>query len=205
MNIMQVGGISRHDLCRCVSVQHIPAESGAEKALLQSHPDWRGCWLHTACSCDRQALGKSGLQHHPLGLLSIADVPFIRVQLSRSMHSCSECVLLMRVPSMSLRKDCPEHWHSRSLSPVWSAGLNRTLGIKDKVFVLVDSVLLTGLGRIALMPTLVLAAKVCPEVRWLLQRAQQEVVSCMHATVLNCSQAVLKRLKNTDHPYSSSR
>ena len=42
--------------------------------------------------------------------------------------------------------------------------MNRQLGIDDKVFVLVDSVLLTGLGRIALMPALVLAAKVCPEV-----------------------------------------
>ncbi|CAK0783008.1 hypothetical protein CVIRNUC_006203 [Coccomyxa viridis] len=42
-------------------------------------------------------------------------------------------------------------------------GANRALGINDKVFVLVDSVLLTGLGRIALMPALVLAAKVCPE------------------------------------------
>ena len=46
-----------------------------------------------------------------------------------------------------------------------SAGVSRTLGINDKLFVLVDSVLLTGLGRIALMPVLVLAAKVCPEVR----------------------------------------
>ncbi len=42
--------------------------------------------------------------------------------------------------------------------------MNRQLGINDKVFVLFDSVLLTGLGRIALMPALVLAAKVCPEV-----------------------------------------
>ena len=46
-----------------------------------------------------------------------------------------------------------------------SAGVSRKLGINDKVFVLVDSVLLTGLGRIALMPALVLAAKVCPEVK----------------------------------------
>ena len=46
-----------------------------------------------------------------------------------------------------------------------SAGVSRTLGINDKLFVLVDSVLLTGLGRIALMPVLVLAAKVCPEVQ----------------------------------------
>ena len=45
------------------------------------------------------------------------------------------------------------------------AGLNRTLGLSDKLFVLVDSVLLTGLGRIMMMPSLVLAARVCPEVR----------------------------------------
>lgn len=44
-------------------------------------------------------------------------------------------------------------------------GLNRTLGLSDKLFVLVDSVLLTGLGRIMMMPSLVLAARVCPEVR----------------------------------------
>ena len=45
------------------------------------------------------------------------------------------------------------------------AGANRALGIPDKAFVLVDSVLITGLGRIALMPTLVLCARICPEVR----------------------------------------
>ena len=59
--------------------------------------------------------------------------------------------------------------HSGSILHQWQimdmlAGANRALGINDKVFVLVDSVLLTGLGRIALMPALVLAAKVCPEV-----------------------------------------
>lgn len=43
-------------------------------------------------------------------------------------------------------------------------GANRTLGIDDKAFVLVDSILVTGLGRIALMPTLVLCARICPEV-----------------------------------------
>lgn len=45
------------------------------------------------------------------------------------------------------------------------AGLNRTLGLSDELFVLVDSVLLTGLGRVMLMPSLVLAARICPEVR----------------------------------------
>ncbi|BDA45897.1 Folate-biopterin transporter 1, chloroplastic [Coccomyxa sp. Obi] len=42
-------------------------------------------------------------------------------------------------------------------------GANRSLGLDDKLFVLADSVLVTGLGRIALMPCLVLAARVCPE------------------------------------------
>lgn len=45
------------------------------------------------------------------------------------------------------------------------AGLSRTLGLSDKLFVLVDSVLLTGLGRVMMMPSLVLAARVCPAVR----------------------------------------
>lgn len=44
------------------------------------------------------------------------------------------------------------------------AGFNRNIGLDDKLFVLADSVLVTGLGRIALMPCLVLAARVCPEV-----------------------------------------
>lgn len=47
---------------------------------------------------------------------------------------------------------------------MWRAGANRKLGLDDKLFVLVDSVLVTGLGRIALMPCLVLAARICPEV-----------------------------------------
>jgi hypothetical protein len=48
------------------------------------------------------------------------------------------------------------HGHGR-------AGANRKLGLDDKLFVLADSVLVTGLGRIALMPCLVLAARICPE------------------------------------------
>jgi folate/biopterin transporter len=39
---------------------------------------------------------------------------------------------------------------------------NVKLGIPDKLFVAFDSVLLTGLGRVALMPVLVLAARLCP-------------------------------------------
>jgi hypothetical protein len=36
------------------------------------------------------------------------------------------------------------------------------LGLSDKLFVAADSVLLTALGRVALMPVLVLAARICP-------------------------------------------
>ena len=39
---------------------------------------------------------------------------------------------------------------------------NVRLGLPDKLFVAFDSVLLTGLGRVALMPVLVLAARLCP-------------------------------------------
>ena len=45
------------------------------------------------------------------------------------------------------------------------AGLNRRLGLDDKLFVLVDSVLVEALVRIAMMPVLLLAARICPEVR----------------------------------------
>ena len=40
--------------------------------------------------------------------------------------------------------------------------LNLVLGLSDKLFVAGDSVLLTALGRVALMPCLVLAARICP-------------------------------------------
>ena len=40
--------------------------------------------------------------------------------------------------------------------------LNRELGIPDKLFVLGDSAVLAALGQVAFMPTLVLAAKLCP-------------------------------------------
>ena len=39
---------------------------------------------------------------------------------------------------------------------------NRVLGIPDQLFALTDSVVLTVLGQIAFMPTLALAAAVCP-------------------------------------------
>jgi hypothetical protein len=39
---------------------------------------------------------------------------------------------------------------------------NAALGVPDAAFALVDSALLTALGRVALMPVLVLAARLCP-------------------------------------------
>jgi BT1 family len=45
------------------------------------------------------------------------------------------------------------------------AGANRALGLSDKLFALGDSVIITALHRIALMPVFVLSARICPEVR----------------------------------------
>ena len=42
-------------------------------------------------------------------------------------------------------------------------GLNRRYGISDQLFALTDTVVLTVLGQLAFMPTLVLAARICPE------------------------------------------
>jgi folate/biopterin transporter len=42
-------------------------------------------------------------------------------------------------------------------------GANRALGISDQLFALSDTVVLTVLGQVAFMPTLVLAARICPE------------------------------------------
>lgn len=44
-------------------------------------------------------------------------------------------------------------------------GTNRALGLSNELFVLGDSVVLTVLGQVAFMPVLVLAARLCPEVR----------------------------------------
>jgi hypothetical protein len=66
---------------------------------------------------------------------------------------CKFCMLALTI----LKASAPE-------GTAATAGANRALGIPDKAFVLVDSVLITGLGRIALMPTLVLCARICPEV-----------------------------------------
>jgi len=40
--------------------------------------------------------------------------------------------------------------------------MNRQLGIDDRFFAMGDSLVLTVLGQLAFMPTLVLAAKICP-------------------------------------------
>ncbi len=48
---------------------------------------------------------------------------------------------------------------------VSDAGTSRALGLSNELFVLGDSVVLTVLGQVAFMPVLVLAAKLCPEVR----------------------------------------
>ena len=45
------------------------------------------------------------------------------------------------------------------------AGYNRQLGLSDELFVLGDSAVLTVLGQVSFMPVLVLAARLCPEVR----------------------------------------
>lgn len=42
-------------------------------------------------------------------------------------------------------------------------GANRALGISDKAFALTDTAALSVLGQVSFMPTLVLAAKLCPE------------------------------------------
>eukprot|EP00798_Chlamydomonas_sp_ICE-L_P004597 gene4598-14788_t len=43
------------------------------------------------------------------------------------------------------------------------SGLNRKIGLSDQLFVLGDSVILVALGKLSLMPIMVLAARICPE------------------------------------------
>ena len=46
-----------------------------------------------------------------------------------------------------------------------SAGINQQWGLSNELFVLGDSLVLTVLGQVSFMPVLVLAARLCPEVR----------------------------------------
>ena len=75
------------------------------------------------------------------------------------------------IGSLELQLVCRRTWQVNNnksrdnlMYMVMPAGFNQKIGLDDKLFVLADSVLVTGLGRIALMPCLVLAARVCPEV-----------------------------------------
>ena len=45
------------------------------------------------------------------------------------------------------------------------AGINQQWGLSNELFVLGDSLVLTVLGQVSFMPVLVLAARLCPEVR----------------------------------------
>lgn len=56
-----------------------------------------------------------------------------------------------------------------------AAGANRAVGLSDKLFALGDSVIITALHRIALMPVFVLSARICPEVIQTLYRAHTGV------------------------------
>lgn len=42
-------------------------------------------------------------------------------------------------------------------------GVNRQLGISDRLFALVDGALLASIGQVLMMPMLVLCARLCPE------------------------------------------
>lgn len=48
------------------------------------------------------------------------------------------------------------------------AGYNHTLGISDPAYALVNGALHAGVGRLAMMPLVTLAARLCPKVKPLL-------------------------------------
>ncbi len=57
--------------------------------------------------------------------------------------------------------------------PGLCAGYNRKLGVSDPAFMLISGAIDAGLGRIALMPLVVLAARLCPKVLRSMQHMQQ--------------------------------
>lgn len=81
------------------------------------------------------------------------------LSLSHHLHLHQTCI---HAPTRTSPARPPTHHPpTRSSHP----GLNRELGLSDELFALADTALLTVLGQVAFMPLLVLAARVCPEVR----------------------------------------
>jgi hypothetical protein len=77
------------------------------------------------------------------------------------------------------------------------AGANRALGLSDKLFALGDSVIITALHRIALMPVFVLSARICPEVR----SAQEPLCCTRYVDLLAQQNAVVRNVlqQNSTH------
>lgn len=89
------------------------------------------------------------------------------VRLAASIASLSG-ILLFRTYLKNLKPKTVIFWASLLSVPLaltqtlLTTHFNRELGIPDKAFALTDTVVLTVLGQVAFMPTLVLAASLCP-------------------------------------------
>lgn len=73
-------------------------------------------------------------------------------------YTCSSAILAALV----VRRISPCTWPERDTQLLLVYHVNRQLGIPDELFTFGDDVVLTVLGQIAFMPTLVLAARLCP-------------------------------------------
>ncbi len=67
------------------------------------------------------------------------------------------------------------------------AGINQQWGLSNELFVLGDSLVLTVLGQVSFMPVLVLAARLCPEVKHHLDT----IHICLHSLQWFCHLTVL--------------
>lgn len=81
---------------------------------------------------------------------------------------------------------------------------NLSLGISDQLFALTDSAVLTALGQVAFMPTLVLAARLCPPgVEGTLFAALMSVYNASGATSSELGALLTKMLGVTDTDFSN--
>ena len=81
------------------------------------------------------------------------------------------------------------------------AGLNKQLGLSNELFVLGDSLVLTVLGQVSFMPVLVLAARLCPEVRGYTIKDVAQQLTLRHCKSLSVdlpcsSQRLIARFKD---------
>ena len=80
----------------------------------------------------------------------------------------------------SMKAPCGKRMRDDLTEPCCTAGYNRRWGVTDQAYFLLFGSLHAGIGRLALMPLVVLASRICPKVH----SAQQASSSVFHARTM---------------------